>query len=252
MSSASDPAPNTHRAVLFYLALVRWAFARFYREFAWTYDTVAALVSAGHWRDWALSALPELHGRVLELGCGTGNLQVALARRTDQPPAVGLDASPTMIALSRAKLARVGLPARLLHADARGLPFPPAAFDTLVATFPSEYISDPATLLEARRVLTPGGRLVVILAALFTADGLYERAVDLAYRLTLQSSPRQRLPSTEPLPEAPPDHRLAHALVEVGFAVQQRWVPAPGGLVLMLTAQLPNAPAGGNHATNSR
>ncbi|HEU4329200.1 MAG TPA: class I SAM-dependent methyltransferase [Roseiflexaceae bacterium] len=252
MSSASDPALDTRRAAPVYLALVRWAFARFYREFAWTYDTVAALVSAGYWRDWALSALPALRGRVLELGCGTGNLQVALARRADLPPAIGLDASPTMVALSRAKLAKAGLPARLLRADARALPFPNGRFDTLVATFPSEYIADPATLAEARRTLAPGGRLVVILAAQFTADGLYERAIDIAYRLTLQSSPRGGPASAEPPPELPPDHRLARALAGAGFAVQQRWVPAPGGRVLMLTAQLPAAPTGKHHGTNGR
>ncbi len=252
MSSASDPTLDTRRAASVHQALVRWAFARFYREFAWTYDTVAALVSAGYWRDWALSALPELRGRVLELGCGTGNLQAALARRADLPPALGLDASPTMVALSRAKLARAGLPARLLRADARALPFASDRFDTLVATFPSEYIVDPATLAEVRRVLAPGGRLVVILAALFTADGLYERAVDIAYRLTLQSSPRHGRASAEPPPESPPDHRLAYALAGAGFAVRQRWVPAPGGRVLTLTAQLPAAPAGEHHGTDSR
>ncbi|GAB4192560.1 MAG: hypothetical protein OHK0022_06770 [Roseiflexaceae bacterium] len=252
MSSASDPTLDTRRAAPLYLALVRWAFARFYREFAWTYDTVAALVSAGYWRDWALSALPELRGRVLELGCGTGNLQAALARRSDLPPAIGLDASPNMIALSHAKLARAGLPARLLRADARALPFPPACFDTLVATFPSEYIVDPATLAEVRRVLAPGGRLVIILAAQFTADGLYERAIDIAYRLTLQSSPRQRPSSAEEPPEAPPDHRLARDLLGAGFAVQQRWVPAPGGRVLMLIAQLPATPAEVSHGTDRR
>ncbi|NTV64514.1 MAG: hypothetical protein HGA65_13385, partial [Oscillochloris sp.] len=50
--------------------LVRWAFERLYREFAWTYDMVAVAVSGGLWRRWGLAALPYVRGRVLELGFG--------------------------------------------------------------------------------------------------------------------------------------------------------------------------------------
>src|SRR5689334_21785273 len=84
---------NIHRS------LVRWAFARFYREFAWTYDTVAAAVSGGRWSAWGQAVLPELRGRVLELGCGTGNLQQARARGGQL--ITGLDASSQMLAITR-------------------------------------------------------------------------------------------------------------------------------------------------------
>jgi ubiquinone/menaquinone biosynthesis C-methylase UbiE len=207
-----------------YVRLIRWAFARFYREFAWTYDTVAALVSAGQWRMWALAALPYLRGRVLELGCGTGNLQRALAE-PGRPATIGLDASPQMIGLARSKVERSGGTARLVRGDARALPFPLASFDTLVATFPSEYIAAQPTIDEARRVLRPGGQLVIILAAQLAGAGLYERLVELLYRLTLQRSPGLAPPN------APPRSRLARALAQAGFEVRERWEPAADGQV---------------------
>lgn len=145
----------------FYLRSVRWAFDRFYREFAWTYDTVAALVSGGHWHDWALAVRPSLHGRILEIGCGTGSLQRALRASPASSDAVGLDLSRQMLALAQRKLNRAGLTPRLLRADAGTLPFATSVFDTVVATFPSEYVIAPATLAGARRVLRPGGRLVM-------------------------------------------------------------------------------------------
>ena len=237
LSSAS----NGHSSLLTsprYIRLIRWAFARFYHEFAWTYDTVAALVSAGHWRDWALAALPDLRGRVLELGCGTGNLQLALAGR--DAAAVGLDASPTMLALTRAKLGRAGRGAALLRADARALPLAGRQFDTVVATFPSEYIVDPATLGEVRRVLRPGGRLVVVLAAQLSADGLYARLIDVAYRLTLQSSPRPRPAPAAATPASEPfAARLGQGLLQAGFSLQEFWAGAPGGRVYTLIGSLP-------------
>ena len=208
-----------------YARLIRWAFARFYREFAWTYDVVAALVSARRWGEWTLAALPYLQGSVLELGCGTGHLQRALAEQARSTPAIGLDASPQMLARTGRRVAHAGTVAKLVHADARALPFSSASFDTLVATFPSEYIAAHPTLTEARRVLRPGGQIVIMLAAEFTRDGVYQRLIDLAYRITLQR-PIRPLHITEP-PQSLIGQRLTHA----GFAVEERWELVSAGTV---------------------
>ncbi len=229
----------------FYIRLIRWAFERFYREFAWTYDTVAALVSVGQWRAWTLAALPYLYGNILELGCGTGNLQRALAERSGHLNVVGFDASPQMIVLARLKVERGGGRARLVRGDARALPFPPASFDTLVATFPSEYIAARATLDEVQRVLRPGGRLVIVLGARLASAGLYQWLVDLAYRLTLQRTPRDA--PAQPLQAAlagapdgstPPVDaflcRLAQGLAAAGFAIQDQWIDAPRSQVYLI------------------
>ena len=206
-----------------YVWLVRWAFDRFYREFAWTYDAVAAAVSAGRWSAWGRAALPYLHGRVLELGCGTGALQRALAQRAATAP-VGLDASAQMLNITSRKLVRAGRPRRLVRALAQAQPFPHAAFDAIVATFPSDYIIDRATLAEARRVLRPGGQLVVVLAAAFDRDGTYARLIDLAYRLTLQRSARG-------MPDDPPRSLAGERLAQAGFAVVEGWERIAGDRV---------------------
>jgi SAM-dependent methyltransferase len=101
----------------FYIRIIRWVFDRFYHEFAWTYDAVAAAVSGGRWGAWGQAALPYLYGRVLELGCGTGALQSALARR--MAGSVGVDASAQMLDITMHKLNRAGRPIRLARAVAQ-------------------------------------------------------------------------------------------------------------------------------------
>lgn len=222
-----------------YTNLVRRAFELFYREFSWTYDAVAALVSAGYWREWTLAALPYLRGRVLELGCGTGHVQCALARDASAPFVVGLDASWQMLRHTRRKADRAGVHVRLLRGSAQALPCADASFDTLLATFPSEYIVAPETLAEARRVLRPGGRLIILLGAHLSRAGVYERLIDLAYRLTLQTSPRALQPP-EPgvaCSTAPFSMALQRALRAAGFAVQSQWAAAPGGHVLFVIGE---------------
>jgi len=219
----------------FYIRLIRWAFARFYCEFAWTYDAVAAAVSGGRWADWGRASMPELRGRVLELGCGTGNLQCSL-QQSRSHWAVGIDPSPQMLAITQRKLTRAALPIQLARSCAQALPFAPASFDSIVATFPTEYILDPTTLAEIRRVLRPGGRLAVLLAATFGHSGLYQRALGLLYRITLQRSPA-----------APPEPArrsiLGRRLAELGLAVDERWAPVGSSHVHLVLAerQLPRA-----------
>ena len=173
------------------------------------------MVSGGQWHQWALAALPYLAGCVLELGCGTGTLQAALAQRGST--ATGLDLSPQMLMITRRKLARRGLRARLVQASAGAIPFPDAAFDTLVATFPSEYIIAPATLTEIGRVLRPGGRIVIIFAAQFQTRGIYRWLVDLLYRLTLQH------PVIAPPVLEAPQSLVGAQLAQAGLRVEEHW-----------------------------
>jgi ubiquinone/menaquinone biosynthesis C-methylase UbiE len=220
-----------------YIRLIRWAFARFYREFAWTYDAVAAAVSGGRWGVWGQVVLPYMRGQVLELGCGTGNLQRALTARPDLW-AAGLDVSPQMLAITRRKLATAAQSGNLARAVAQALPFSSTSFDSIVATFPTEYIIDTATLAELQRVLRPGGRVVVALAAAFSSEGLYQRLIDLLYRVTLQRSPGE-----QPLDR--PVSLLGWHLAELGFTVTERWELAANNQVQLVIAEY--SACGGAH-----
>lgn len=208
-----------------YSNLLRWAFARFYREFAWTYDLVAASVSRGLWSRWIEAAVPQLQGKyVLELGSGTGYLQRALHH--GGIPAVGLDASPYMLRRARRKIEQAGGVALLLHSYAQHLPFPNGTFSDLVATFPAEYILDPLTFAEAWRVLRPGGQIVLIDSAYFTRRDAYTAAVEAAYVAT------QQVRSKDPRPGL---------LEAAGFEVVESWVDVGASRVQILRGIKPSS-----------
>jgi SAM-dependent methyltransferase len=141
--------------------LLTFAFHQLYGPFAWAYDWVSRTFFLGQWRLWQRASIPHLSGPdVLEIGMGTGDLQLDLSRSGFN--AWGVDLSPQMLREALRKTRRLGTCFNMCRARAQALPFPSAAFDSVVSTFPSEYIVDVSTLSEIARVLRPGGRLVII------------------------------------------------------------------------------------------
>ncbi len=127
------------------------------------YRFASTVPFAGQWRGWQRQVLPRIHGKeVLELGCGLGDLLADMLAAGYACRAV--EHSPEMVAAARATLKRrhVGQDIQIMQGSAQVLPFSAASFDTVVSTFPSEYIYDPDTIAEVERVLRPGGRLIVI------------------------------------------------------------------------------------------
>lgn len=238
-----------------YRRAVRRAFHHFYRELAWTYDAVASLVSGGLWFQWGRAALPELRGRALEIGFGTGHIQLALAGR---PATFGLDASPQMARIAAARLRRHSHVPRLARGVAQQLPFPAATFDSVLATFPAEYIVDPATHAELRRVLAPGGRLVIVPLAQLD-PGLFARLVDLAYSATLQtptqsakrSSAERKAPRSAGAPvdaNADPGATQSAQLNSAGHSSVERSATAPAEALAGTDAEPADALAEEQHA----
>jgi len=127
------------------------------------YRFASTVPFAGQWRGWQRQVLPRIHGTdVLELGCGLGDLLADMLEAGYTCRAV--EHSPQMVAAARATLKRrhAGQDTWVIQGSSQHLPFSASSFDTVVSTFPSEYIYDPDTIAEVERVLRHGGRLIVI------------------------------------------------------------------------------------------
>jgi ArsR family transcriptional regulator len=122
-----------------------------------------------------LALVPDSAGRLLDIGTGTGRVLELLAPRVSQ--GVGVDASKSMLALARSRLARVGLThCSVRLADMYRLPLSEASFDTAVMQMVLHYAEDPeGALAEVARVLRPGGQLIVIDLAHHGRDDLVAR-----------------------------------------------------------------------------
>lgn len=108
----------------------------------------------------------------MDLACGTGHLLADLTAAGHD--ACGLDRSPLLLWQARAYLTQQGIGAPLLLGDATRLPIRDGSFTTVVMTF-SGLSLDPRALAEARRVLAPAGRLVILGQVRLEAQNLRTR-----------------------------------------------------------------------------
>lgn len=157
---ADTPSQSTRTRV------VLWLFEWLYRNRT-LYWLASTLPFAGQWRVWQRLAIPRLRGGdVLEVGCGIGKLLADMVERGYRCQAI--DRSPQMVEATRRELRQRRLrggPEIVRVGSVQALPFGDATFDNVVSTFPTTYITEPIALREMRRVLRPGGRLIVVLAA---------------------------------------------------------------------------------------
>jgi len=101
--------------------------------------------------------------KVLDLGCGTGTLTVALEAAAPRLSVTGVDGDPEVLDRARAK-AGAGSSIEWVQALAGALPFEDASFDRVVSSLLFHHLVPDvkrAALAEARRVLRPGGRMHV-------------------------------------------------------------------------------------------
>jgi demethylmenaquinone methyltransferase/2-methoxy-6-polyprenyl-1,4-benzoquinol methylase len=138
------------------------------------YDLVNRIVTLGldkRWRRLAARAcLEENPCRVLDLGCGTGDLTINIARLAGESVAItGFDYSLPMLERARQKADKAGLRNRInfIHGEATQLPFPDGHFDCVGISFAFRNLTykNPLAfphLAEVKRVLKSGGRYVIV------------------------------------------------------------------------------------------
>lgn len=184
-----------------------------------------------------LALLPGVDGRrVLDLGCGAGQLAHHLAT-TGAAEVVGVDVSERMLALARAEWAhpRVTYQREALET----LAFPPARFDLVVSSLVLHYVDDyPGLILRIAAWLAPGGVLVnstehPIFTARLPGDGW---VLDSAGRRTGWSVDRYADEGAREeswfVPGVRKVHRtlatLVNGLVDAGLVVDRVVEPVPG------------------------
>jgi ubiquinone/menaquinone biosynthesis C-methylase UbiE len=157
--------------------------------------------------------------RVLDLGCGTGTLMLALAKQYPDAALTGVDADPEILKLAAVKTTQLGVNVEYVPGFSDALPFPDAHFDIAVSTLFFHHLQPEAkrrTVQELRRVLRPGGRLVI--ADFGRAQAHWRRAMFNLVRL-LDGYPNTR------------DHAAgtfgAFFLHDAGFVDVQHLMPLP-------------------------
>jgi ubiquinone/menaquinone biosynthesis C-methylase UbiE len=174
-------------------------------------------------REWACS---QIEGEVLEVAIGTGrNMPVY----PEGVSVTGVEFSPEMLALARARAEELGANVELHLGDAQALEFEDESFDTVLITFALCTIPDDRrAAAEAFRVLRPGGRLVAIEHVRSPA-----RAVSTVQRLIEPASVRF---GADHLTREPLDY-----LATVGFDIESversKW-----GIVERVRARKPTRP----------
>ena len=142
---------------------------RMFDSIAPTYDLLNRGTSLGVdtlWRRRLIAQLdPAVHRSVLDVATGTADVAIQTVRRLNVPHVTGVDLSEGMLAYGRKKVAAAGLSGRITleQGDSENLPYPDAHFDAVTVAFGvRNYENLKKGLSEMRRVLRPGGKLVIL------------------------------------------------------------------------------------------
>jgi demethylmenaquinone methyltransferase / 2-methoxy-6-polyprenyl-1,4-benzoquinol methylase len=216
---------------------------------AGVYDLLNSVMSAGlhhRWRERAADLAcvgPGSH--VLDVATGTGDLAIELARRVAPGGQVlGSDFSEAMLARARAKPKPADAELRFEWGDALELSFADGTFDAATVGFAARNFADLARgLREMRRVVRPGGRVVVLDFTTPTKPPLslffrlwFDRVVPLLGRLAGDSEAYTYLPNSVKRFPAPAE--LAAELERAGLC-EIRYLLTAGGIVAIHTGMVP-------------
>jgi ubiquinone/menaquinone biosynthesis C-methylase UbiE len=130
------------------------------------YDPLCRLMGTHRYRARLIDAAGIQPGdRVLDLGCGTGALSIAVAERHPAAQVAALDPDPKALARARAKATRAGVAIAWHEGFGDALPFESGAFQHVVSSLMLHHLTHEvraATFREIARVLAPGGRFTVL------------------------------------------------------------------------------------------
>ena len=138
------------------------------------YDLINSIITLGLDKKWrrlaALACLEDKPKLFLDLGCGTGDLTINIARLAEKDIEItGLDYSETMLEKARQKAQSAGVSQQVsfILGEATQIPFPDAHFDGVGISFAFRNLTyknplGPPHFAEVIRVLKPGGRYVIV------------------------------------------------------------------------------------------
>ncbi|MGI0071554.1 MAG: ubiquinone/menaquinone biosynthesis methyltransferase [Thermoplasmata archaeon] len=224
--SVDDGSPHPERQDPNFERDVRRMFTHIAQRYEW-FDHVASMGNDLLWRPRALWDLDRFRPtgpveRILDLGCGTGELTRLAAHHFPAARVVGLDFTAAMLAVARR---RTGVSARVGYGrgTAMRLPFRDGVFDLATNAFLARNLANLDTALaEMRRVLRPGGVLLVLeitepvspaFGSVFHA--YFDHVVPWLGAAVDSAGPYRYLP--ESLRRLPSRARFCEALVRAGF-----------------------------------
>src|SRR5262245_3550364 len=205
---------------------------RVFESVAPRYDLMNDLMSAGVHRLWKSTLVDVLNPRpgerLLDVAGGTGDIAFRILHRQGQRPDVTVcDINAAMLAVGRDRAADRGLIKGLTWTtgDAENLPFGDRSFDGYTVAFGLRNVTDlDKALIEAHRVLKPGGRFYCLEFSKVTSaafgrayDAYSSRALPLLGRLVAGDAESYRY-LDESIRRFPPQRELARRLRQAGFA----------------------------------
>lgn len=137
-------------------------------EAAVSYDPISRcliLPNEGTVRQSLIARIQGRPRRILDLGCGTGSMTLALKRAFPQAEVIGLDLSPYMLVVATSKAQKLGLTVQFLQGNAESTPFPDRSFDLVTASLLFHETPNAvarAILRESYRLLQDGGEIAIL------------------------------------------------------------------------------------------
>jgi ubiquinone/menaquinone biosynthesis C-methylase UbiE len=112
-----------------------------------------------------VTSFPDRLGRVVDLGCGPGDIAIRLSRAAASTRVTGVDGSPAMLAIARAALRSAGLESRVSFVEGRlpGVALSDGSFDLVLSKDMLHHLPEPQVLWrEVRRLGRPGAAVCVM------------------------------------------------------------------------------------------